>query len=165
MGVNRLSALFVFMRKVLLSAALVLAACTSTRATAPVTSPQIRIVQTSGIPAAARYVAGSIPLRYAIRVKNQATEPITLKSITLQSIGSGAYELRSQSKPFNEQIAPADLREVEMWSTGSVADPSILGANGPVTIRVIAHFDSPKGEFDEIVVQQVNALGSGQEPR
>lgn len=152
------------MRKLLASAVLFLAACTSTRATAPVTSPEIRIVQTSGVPSAARNMAGPIPLRYAVRVTNRAKEPITLKRITAQSIGSGAYELRSQSKPFNEEIAPDVRRDVEFWASGFVADPTILGANGPVTIRLIVHFDSPKGEFDEFVVQQVNATGSGQEP-
>jgi hypothetical protein len=152
------------MRKFLPVIALVLAACTSTRATAPVTPPEIRVTQTSGIPAAARYVSGSIPVRYTVRVANRAAEPITLKRITAQSIGSGAYELRSQSKPFNEQIAPGAQHDVELWASGYIADPSILGANGPVTVRLLLHFDSPKGEFDEMVVQQVNAIGSGQEP-
>ncbi len=129
------------------------------------TLPEIRIVQTSGIPSAARGVVGAIPVRYAVRVTNRAAESITLRRITAQSIGSGAYDLRATSMPFNQEIAPATHREVEFWASASITDPSILGANGPVTLRLIVHFESPKGEFDDVVVQQVNASGSGQELR
>ncbi len=152
------------MRKLLGAALLLAAACTSSRATAPVTSPEIRIAQTTGVPAAARHIAGPITVRYGVRIANRATEPITLKQISVQSVSSGAYDVRPQSKPFNEVIAPNTSKTVEMWVNGNIADPTILGANGPVSLRLLVHFDSPKGEFDEVVVQPVNALATGQEP-
>jgi hypothetical protein len=152
------------MRKLFAVALLFLAACASTRAKGPVASPQIRIAQISGIPAAARGVSGSIPVRYAVRVTNTATETITLRRLTVQSIGSGAYNLGGTSLPYSEEIVAGAAREVEFWASAFVSDPTILGANGPVTLRVIAHFDSPNGEFDEVVVQQINSM-SGQEPR
>lgn len=140
------------------------AACASTRAKGPVPSPEILIVQTSGIPSAARGVSGSIPVRYAVRVTNTAAETITLRRLTVQSVGSGAYTLGGTSMPFNAEIAPGTHREVEFWASAYVSDPTILGANGPVTLRVIARFDSPKGEFDEVVVRQINSMNGG-EPR
>jgi hypothetical protein len=154
------------MRRFFAIAALFLAAgCASTRAKGPVPSPEIHIVQTSGVPVAARGVTGPVPIRYAVRVANRAAETITLRRITAQSIGSGAYDLRSTSTPFNDEIAPETHRDVEFWASAFIADPTILGANGPVTLRLIVHFDSPKGEFDEVVVQQVNAMSGGREPR
>jgi hypothetical protein len=33
---------------------------------------------------------------------------------------------------------------------------TVYGANGPVTLRSVAHFDSPVGQFDHITVQQVH---------
>jgi hypothetical protein len=129
-----------------------------------VATPEIRIVQTRGIPAAASHVAGSIPVRYAVRVTNRATEPITIRNINAQSITEGAYDLRPTSMPFNEEIAPGAHGEVEFWADAVVTNPSMLGANGPVTLRLIVHFDSPKGAFDEVVVRQVNETGGGKEP-
>jgi hypothetical protein len=155
------------MRKLLAVSLLLFAACSSSSsksAKAPVTSPEIRIVQTRGIPPAARHIAGSIPVRYAVRVTNRATEPITIRNIAAQSIAEGAYELRPTTLPFNEQIAPGAHGDVEFWADAVVTNPSMLGANGPVTLRLIVHFDSPKGGFDEVVVRQVNETGSGKEP-
>ena len=134
--------------------ALLFTACASTRATAPITKPEMRIVQTSTIPAAARHVTGNIPVSYAMRIANRADETITLKRVTLQSVGAGAYTI-STSLPFDVTIAPAQFQTIE-FSAGAVASTSVVGVNGPVSLRVIAHFNSPVGEFDEIVVQQVN---------
>jgi hypothetical protein len=141
------------MRKAAL-AALLLTACASTRATVQITKPEMRIVQTSAIPAAARHVAGNIPVSYALRVANRSDETITLKRVTLQSVGAGAYSV-STSLPFDVTIAPSQYQIVE-FSAGAVASTSVVGVNGPVSLRVIAHFNSSVGEFDEIVVQQVN---------
>ncbi len=143
------------MRKAALAAFLLtLTACASSRATVQITKPEMRIVQTSAIPAAARHVSGNIPVSYALRVANRSDETITLKRVTLQSVGAGAYSV-STSLPFDVTIAPAQYQIVE-FSAGAVASTSVVGVNGPVSLRVIAHFNSPVGEFDEIVVQQVN---------
>lgn len=143
------------MRKAALAALLLtLTACASSRATVQLTKPEMRIVQTSAIPAAARHVSGNIPVSYALRVANRSDETITLKRVTLQSVGAGAYSV-STSLPFDVTIAPAQYQIVE-FSAGAVASTSVVGVNGPVSLRVIAHFNSPVGEFDEIVVQQVN---------
>ena len=143
------------MRKAALAAFLLtLTACASSRATVQITKPEMRIVQTSAIPAAARHVSGNIPVSYALRVANRSDETITLKRVTLQSVGAGAYSV-STSLPFDVPIAPAQFQIVE-FSAGAVASTSVVGVNGPVSLRVIAHFNSPVGEFDEIVVQQVN---------
>ena len=39
----------------------------------------------------------------------------------------------------------------------NIQTTSLVGANGPVTLRVTAFFDSPEGQFKQVVVQQVNA--------
>ena len=149
------AALFV-MRKAALAALVLLlvAGCTSTRATADIEKPELRIAQTSEIPPAARHVQGNIPVSYQMRVANRAGEPITLTRVTLQSVGAGAYTI-STSLPFNVTIAPSHF-EVIQFSAGAVANTTVVGVNGPVSLRVIAHFNSPVGEFDQIVVQQVN---------
>lgn len=124
------------------------------------TRPEIALTQLSVVPSAARHVDGGLPIQYRLRVANRAGEPITLKQVTLQTMGSGAYTVDPTSRPFAETIQPDQYTTVEFWVPAQAED-TIMGANGPVTVRAIAQFDSPQGQFTQTVVQQVNGM-SGQ---
>ena len=71
----------------------------------------------------------------------------------------GAYSVEQTSRPFSLTVKPDAFETADFW-VPAVADSTILGANGPVTMRVIAHFDSPVGQFDEIVIQQVSGASA-----
>ena len=145
------------MRKALVVSLLFFAACASSRRpTAPVTRPEIDIAQISAVAVAARNVTGPIPVRYAVRIANRASEPITLKRIQSQSIGAGAYTLQPNTTPFNVTSAPDKFQEVDFWTNAIVERTTISGANGPVTLRLVLHFETQDGAFEEIVVRQVN---------
>lgn len=156
------------MRKSLVVAVLSLtlvAGCASTRsesglgnAKVAVIKPQIEIAQISSIPPAARHVQGGIPIRYAVRVGNRSAETITLKSVNVQSVGVGAYDVESTSRPFTTKIQPDQNETVEFWVPASVSISTIIGANGPVTLRAVLYFDSPVGQFQEVVIRQVNGM-------
>ncbi|HKR66280.1 MAG TPA: hypothetical protein VJZ00_21305 [Thermoanaerobaculia bacterium] len=150
------------MKNVVAVSFLFLAACAHHGAKAPVTLPEVTVVQTSGVSIAARDVTGPIPVRYAVRVRNQADQPITLKRIQAQSIGAGAYTLPSTSRPFNAVIEPAGQQDVQFWASAVVEYNTITGANGPVTLRLILNFDSPLGSFQDVVVQEVNDRFTGE---
>jgi hypothetical protein len=104
-------------------------------------------------------MTGGLPVQYRVNVENRANTPITIKRIDVVSIGAGAYNLRSTSAPFNERLNPGESRPVEFWAAASIDDPTILGANGPVTLRLTLHYDTPAGTQQTIVVQQVQAGG------
>ena len=144
-------------------AALLLGACASSKsdsglgkAKVKLAEPEILLQQISTVPSAARHVEGGIPVKYRLRVANRAGEPITLKRDDVVSLGSGAYRLPTATRPFQSVIPPDHYEVVEFWAPAYVDDTTILGANGPVTLRLTAHFDSPVGQFDHIVVQQVH---------
>ncbi len=120
--------------------------------------PEILISQLSSIPSAARHVEGAIPIQYALRVSNRSAEPITLKRVTVQSMGMGAYNVDSTGRPFDTRILPEEFQIVEFWVPANISQATIMGANGPVTLRATLHFDSPVGQFQEVVVQQVNGM-------
>jgi hypothetical protein len=144
--------------------ALLLAACASSNRGAQVIRPELTITQTSGVPQAARNVQGNVSVRYKVRVANRASEPITLARLTLQSVGAGAYTV-SDSRTVGLTIAPDQYQDVDFWATARTMT-SVVGANGPVTLRIVAHFDSPDGPFEDISIQTVNAMGTiGSEPR
>jgi hypothetical protein len=121
--------------------------------------PQIRITQISNIAEVARHVTGAISVQYRVDVENRARTPITIRRIDVVSLGSGAYNLRPTSVPFSEQLNPGESRPVQFWAPASIDDPTILGANGPVTVRVTLYYETPAGMAQTIVVQQVQARG------
>jgi hypothetical protein len=104
-------------------------------------------------------MTGGLSVHYRVDVENRAKTPITIKRIDVVSLGSGAYNLRSTSAPFNERLNPGESRPVEFWAAASIDDPTILGANGPVTLRLTLYYDTPAGTQQTIVVQQVQAGG------
>ena len=123
-----------------------------------VIKPQIEIAQISSIPHAARHVTGGIPVHYSMRVANRSAEQITLKSVSLQSVGMGAYDIATTSRPFSTLIAPDQFETVKFWVPANISSTTIVGANGPVTLRATLYFDSPVGQVQEVVIQQVNAM-------
>lgn len=118
--------------------------------------PEIAFTQANYLPPVAKDMTGAIPVHYAVRVANKSGEPITLTRIDVQSLGAGAYTLASQSRPFKTKIAPDHFEIVDFWVPAYIGDVTVYGANGPVTLRAVAHFDSPVGQFDTITVQQVH---------
>ena len=148
----------------LLIVVVTLAACASMKsdsgkgsAPANVVKPEVQISQMSEVPVAARNVTGGIPIQYAVAVLNHASTPITLKQLSVVSMGYGAYDVPSTSRPFNTAILPDQTQVVDFWVPANIQTSSLVGANGPVTLRLTAIFDSPEGQFQHIVVQQVNA--------
>ena len=148
------------MRKTIAASAVLVAllafACSSSSsAGGTYTKPLIQLVQTSSVPSAARHTDGALTIHYAMRVENRAGETLTLKQVTVQSVSEGAYFVAPTSKPYDIAISPGAKEDVEFWVSAQPAG-SIVGANGPVTLRVTCIFDSPAGKFQEIVMQRVN---------
>lgn len=125
-------------------------------ATVNIPKPDMQIQQMSSVPVAAAHIEGGLPIRYALAVQNHAGSPITLKQVTIVSMGYGAYDVPSASRPFKAVIQPEQTQVVDFWVPANITTASLLGANGPVTLRVMATFDSPDGQFQHLIIQQVN---------
>lgn len=117
--------------------------------------PELQIRQVGGTAYAARHELGSIPLRFEIDILNKTAEPITLERIEMQSLGEGAYTLNTVSKPFDRRLDPDRVETVELFAPAYV-NKTILGGNGPVTLRATAYFKSSLGSFRQVYIQQVN---------
>ena len=158
------------MRKLLASVSLVLlGACASGNSTnatsntksanAPSVEPEVQIMQIGGVPPAARHVRGGVSVQYAVEVGNPSTEAITLKRVSVQSVSDGAYEVR-HSQPFDKLIPASERHVVEFFAPAYASGNSVMGANGPVTLRVTAEFRSSRGSFQHIITQVVNSRSS-----
>ena len=126
--------------------------------TAPLTEPEIRVTQLSNLAEAAAHMSGNITVQYRVEVLNRANVPVTVKRIDVITLGEGAYTLRPTSTPFDKSLSPGEDTALEFWAPAIIADPTIVGANGPVSLRVTMQYDTPAGHSQAIVVQQVNAL-------
>lgn len=118
-------------------------------------APEFVVRQSSGVGVAARNMTGNLPIRFEIEVRNPSGEPIQLDRIQVETMGLGAYSISPQSKPFTLTIGSNRAALVEMWAP-AVASDTILGLNGPVTLRLTANFSSEFGKFQRVVVTQVN---------
>jgi hypothetical protein len=133
---------------------LFIAGCASSRSSA---EPEIRLVQTSEVAEVARNVPGSIPISFRLTIHNTLQTPLTLKRLELQSIGEGAYSLSSLTRSYDQVIQPGAEQSFDLWGSGYVS-PTIVGANGPVTIRAIAQFDAASGSFQTVVMRQLHTV-------
>lgn len=124
--------------------------------------PVLRVQQIKTVGNAARNISGPVTVNYYIDIENQSGETIHLYQIRLETVGEGAYALGSTQKPFDLAIPPGASERVEFWGSARMSD-TILGANGPVTIRATASFKSPMGSFQKIYIQQLND-GLGDQP-
>jgi hypothetical protein len=147
-------------------AVLLLAGCGSSGSTSSgksaadlnLVEPEVQITQLNEVAQAARYQRGPISVHYQVRVANRSSEPITLDRIDVQSVGYGSYSLAPNPATIamNLQVQPDHYEVTDFWTSARVDIPSMTGANGPVSVRATAHFDSPAGKFQTISVQQIN---------
>src|SRR5438067_13661665 len=145
-----------------LAAILLIAACSSSQQAAT-DEPEIKIAQLSTVSPVAAQITGGVSVEFGMTVKNVSDQPITLKRIDVKSQGFGAYDLPPTSVPFNEMIPPGATKAVTFMGAANISTASTIGANGPVTLRAIVQFDSPKGAFRTMVVENVHTnAGVGQ---
>jgi hypothetical protein len=142
-------------------AVLVMASCAAmqrSNANGKVADPEVSLVQTSRVPDAAEYSTGGVPVSFRMDVTNRADVPITLKRVDVVSVGGvGGFDIPSTSHPFTTTIAPGGKDSVEFWVAGNATGQNVTGANEPVTVRVVATFDSSLGSLQNVTIQQVRA--------
>jgi hypothetical protein len=132
----------------------------SDHSTVQLLAPELSIEQIgrttySGRDARQRPNVGAAPVNLRVLIQNRSAEPITLTRLQLESVTQGAYTVNESNNPFNVAIAPEQIGEVAFW-VPTVVEDTIAGAQGPVTLRVVAYFDSPTGQFRKIFIRTVN---------
>lgn len=85
------------------------------------------------------YFPGPVPLEYAVTITNPTDVPLTLTSLDLQTIGPGAYFLRTAPTPMNLSIAPhaTATYAISVWGRSR---GGYIASTEPVSLRGIAYF-------------------------
>jgi hypothetical protein len=99
---------------------------------------------------------GRFDVRLGLGIRNDSTEPVTLKHITLTQIGTGSYQITTNAAGegyrFNETIAPGATGSVEFWVHAYQRTlPGTFASTEPVAIRTVAYFESPSGPFHQVI--------------
>jgi hypothetical protein len=116
-------------------------------------APETELIQLVG-PEQLNWEVGQIELKYALKITNLAAEPITLRQIQIQTIGrEGPYSIPQSSYFFREPVTPGVTRPVEFFAKGySEGNRYNVDAQSPVSIRIIAYFEAPKGNFRQAFI-------------
>lgn len=146
----------------LLAWSLILACSSSTPKATNIVQPEVDLYQVIG-PADLNYPKGAIEVQFAVHVANKSAEAITLRQVDIVPVGlGGPYRVRTRTYPMNESIAANGSRDIEFWAQADASgDQFANDANAPVSVRAIAHFQSPAGAFRKILMKTFSQDGSG----
>ena len=107
---------------------------------------------------------GRFDVQFGLQVENPTNEAVTLKSVEMSQIGSGSYQIRQPGPTggtpdhynFSETIAPGQTKSVSFWVHAyQRVLPGSFGASEPVTVRALVYFDSPSGQFHQVVQKTI----------
>src|SRR5437870_1312222 len=78
------------------------------------------------------YFAGPVSIQYQLAITNPTNQPLTLERLDLQTLGPGAYSLRTAATPMNLKIAPngTSVFNISVWGR---SHGGYLTATEPVT--------------------------------
>lgn len=113
-------------------------------------APEIQFAQLVGPDELNWPAEGPIEMQFAMTVANRAEEPIKLRQIQIESTGDGGpYAVQREQYLFNRQIAPGTTEVIEFWADAYAfrGRGRQLDARAPVTIRGVAFFEAPSGNF------------------
>lgn len=137
---------------------LAVASCSSTSQTYPVMPPpEVQIVQIYG-PSDLNYSRGisSVDAQYGLQITNPSSDPITLKHVTLESVGGASIAMRREDRAFNNEIPPGQTGQAVVNARVYFrSDNSGTPTREPITMRATLNFDSPKGSFNRIVQKMI----------
>jgi hypothetical protein len=89
------------------------------------------------------------PANIDVEVTNVANVPITLRHVEVDSPGMGTYALQRASRIVRETIAPGETNRVTVFAT---AVTTVRNPSEPLTVRVIAEFETGKDRWREIAI-------------
>src|SRR5437870_4193804 len=114
---------------------------------------RVHLEQVAG-PPDVYYYAGPVNIQYRVSLENPTDEPLTLTRLDLQSMGPGAYSLRTEATPMNLKVPPRASASyvISVWGR---AHGGYLTAGAPVTIRGTAYFqgDTTKKSFMKLFTE------------
>jgi hypothetical protein len=144
------------MKRIISLLALFVVACASNQQSS---GPEVAIHLTqTNTPNDIFYFAGPVAIQYQVAITNPTNQPLTLQRLDLQTLGPGAYSLRTAPTPMNVTVPPngTSVFNISVWGR---AHGGYLRSTEPVTIRGTAYFKGPTGSFVRIFSENLSQMG------
>lgn len=77
---------------------------------------------------------GSTDVSFRITIANKGPAPVTIKRISLQSMGGSTYRLDTQTRKFNQKIAPQAKEIFKFWAS-AIATDLTMETRAPLVVR------------------------------
>lgn len=90
------------------------------------------------------------PANIDVTVTNRSAVPIVLRRIEVDSPGMGTYGIVRTARTVRENIGPGETKSVTVFAT---AVTTVRNPSEPLTLRVIADFESGKDRWREITMR------------
>lgn len=100
---------------VLVSLALSSGCATNDGVNADLLDPTIKVRQVIGRIPPNQMLSAPVDLNIELEITNRSNAEFLLRRLSMQSLGTGNFGVPSQSRTFNERIAPGESRLVQMW--------------------------------------------------
>jgi len=105
------------------------------------------------------YFSGPVNIQYQLSIANPTSDPLTLTRLDLETVGPGAYSLRTAATPMNLKVPPNSTASytISVWGR---ARGGYLTADEPVTLRATAFFKGTSGSFVRLFTENISPLAS-----
>ena len=101
-----------------LAGVVLLAGCASSSTMSSGPDVKVHLDQVAG-PPDIYYFAGPVNIQYRVAIENPTDEPVTLTRLDLQTLGPGAYSLRTESTPMTLKVPPKSTANLPDFRLGA----------------------------------------------
>jgi hypothetical protein len=98
---------------------------------------------------------GSTDVSFRITIANKGPAPVIIKRISLQSMGGSAYRLDTQTRRFNQKIAPQAKENFKFWAS-AIASDLTLETHVPLVVRATVEGLQSATPFRAVFNRRVN---------
>jgi hypothetical protein len=123
-------------------------ACGSAGSSRPanIAAPEVR----AGLAGTVFFGSGrTAPANIDVEVTNQASVPIVVRRVEVDSPGMATYGLIRTTRDFRETVGPGETKRVTVFAT---AVTNVRNPSEPLTIRVLTDFEAGKDRWREITI-------------
>ena len=98
---------------------------------------------------------GKVDVSFRITIANELPSPITIRRLTLQSMGGGVFRLETSSRKYNATIAPHASESFKFWAP-AIATDLTQGTRAPLVVRTTVDGMEGENRIHEVFNRRVN---------
>lgn len=97
---------------------------------------------------------GATDVSFRITITNRLAAPVTVKRLTLQSMGGSSFRLETSSRKFNKTIAPGAKESFKYWAPAVATD--LTNTRVPLVVRTTVDAVTDGTRIREVFNRRVN---------